>query len=76
MGILTQQIGEKYVISSDLTAAEAPSKRPPRSKPFASYEVWTGESWSASGADATIFNSLDAADQYVKEHYAQLSAKR
>ena len=29
MGILTQQQGDKYVISSDYNAAEAPSKRPP-----------------------------------------------
>jgi hypothetical protein len=76
MGILTQQQGSKYVISSDQASADAPSKRPPKGKPMATYEVWTGETWSASGTDATIFNSLDAADQYVKENYARLSAKR
>ena len=76
MGILTQQQGDKYVISSDSTAAEAPSKRPPRGKPFASYEVWTGETWSPAGADATIFDSLDDADQYVKDNLALLCARR
>ncbi len=75
MGILTQQQGTKYVISSDSSAAEAPTKRR-RGKPFATYEVWTGETWSAAGADATIFESLDDADRYVKENYARLSGKR
>ena len=47
------------------------TKRPPKGKPFASYEVWTGEMWSAASGDATIFDSLGDADQYVKENYAR-----
>jgi hypothetical protein len=76
MGILTQQQGAKYVISSDRSSADAPTNRPPRGKPFATYEVWTGQSWSTAGADATIFDSLVDADLYVKENYALLSGKR
>jgi hypothetical protein len=73
---LTQQQGAKYVISSDRSSADAPTNRPPRGKPFATYEVWTGASWSTAGADATIFDSLVDADLYVKENYALLSGKR
>ena len=76
MGILTQQQGAKYVISSDRSAADAPTNRPPRGKPFATYEVWTGATWSAAVADATMFDSLVAADLYVKENYSLLSGKR
>ena len=75
MGILTQQQGTKYVISSDRNSADAPTKHPPRGKPFATYEVWTGSTWSTAGSDATIFDSLNAADLYVKENYARLCAK-
>jgi hypothetical protein len=76
MGILTQQLGTKYVISSDRSTADAPTNRPPRGKPFANYEVWTGAAWSTATTDATFFDSLVDADQYVKDNYALLSGKR
>ncbi|HEX4145654.1 MAG TPA: hypothetical protein VHY91_19265 [Pirellulales bacterium] len=76
MGILTQQQGAKYVISSDRSQADAPTNRPPRGKPFATYEVWTGETWSVAVNDATFFDSLVDADQYVKDNYTRLSGKR
>jgi len=76
MGILTQQQGAKYVISSDRSSADAPTNRPPRGKPFAAYEVWTGVTWSTVMTDATNFDSLVDADLYVKENYALLSGKR
>jgi hypothetical protein len=32
------------------------------------YEVWTGDRWSTTKTDAIRFASLDAADEYVRDH--------
>jgi hypothetical protein len=73
MGILTLQQGEKYVISSDRCMTDAPVNRPPKGKPSADYQVWTGDGWSLVTTEAVTFGSLDEADQYVKANYGRLT---
>ncbi len=73
MGILTLEQDGKFVISSDRGMEEAPLKRAPKRGPSAHYQVWTGDAWSLSRADAMTFSSLDAADEYVKANYRRLS---
>ena len=73
MGILTLQQDGKYVISSDRSITDAPVNRPPKGKPSGDYQVWTGDSWSLVKIDATTFDTLDVADEYVKANYPRLS---
>jgi hypothetical protein len=73
MGILTLQQDGKYVISSDRGMTDAPVNRPPKGKPSGDYGVWTGDSWSLAKSDAMTFDTLDAADEYVKANYRRLS---
>ena len=72
MGILTRRQGSEYVIGSDCSAADAPSSRAPKGRPASSYEVWTGEIWSAVITDAKTFATLDAADEYVRANFARV----
>ncbi len=74
MGILTRQLGVKYVISSDQLSGDAASKRAPRTRGDV-YQVWTGARWSPNSAEALSFNSLDDADDYVRMHYSIVSAQ-
>ncbi len=74
MGILTLQQDGKYVISSDRCVTDAPVSRPPKGKPSGDYQVWTGDCWSLVKADATAFDTLDDADEYVKANYHRLSS--
>ena len=73
MGILTQEQDGKFVISSDRSIGDAPVNRPPKGKPSDSYQVWSGDGWSAMQADATTFGTLDEADEYVRANYRRLS---
>jgi hypothetical protein len=73
MGILTLRQGERYVISSDRSMADAPAKKPPKARSSGSYQVWTGDTWSLVTTDAMTFGTLDQADEYVKANYPRLS---
>jgi hypothetical protein len=73
MGILTLQQDGKYVISSDRSITDAPVSRPPKVKPSGDYQVWSGDSWSSVKTDATTFDTMDEADEYVKANYHRLS---
>ena len=73
MGIMTRQLGETYVITSDRLSHDTVTARPPKRLTDA-YRVWTGSGWSTVMADAKIFNTMDTADEYVKANYAQVSA--
>jgi hypothetical protein len=73
MGILTLQQDGKYIISSDRSITDAPVGRPPKGKPPGDYQVWTGDKWSLVKTDATTFDTLDEADEYVKANYHRLS---
>jgi hypothetical protein len=75
MGILTRQLGTKYVISSDRALDGIATKRAPRLR-AEFYQVWTGSKWSVDMADAQLFDSLDEADEYVKSHYPSISASK
>jgi hypothetical protein len=74
MGLLTRQIGLKYVISSDRTSDEVNTKRAPRFQSN-TFLVWTGAEWSASMDQALSFDSLDEADEYVRANYGKVTAK-
>jgi hypothetical protein len=39
----------------------------------ATYNVWTGESWSENIADAITFASLEDADEYVRANIHKVS---
>jgi hypothetical protein len=73
MGILTLKQEGKYVISSDRSITDAPVSRPPKGRPSGEYQVWTGDIWSLVKTDATTFETLDEADEYVKTNYHRLS---
>ena len=73
MGILTRQLGIKYIITSDQMSGDVVTKRAPRFRADV-YQVWTGAVWSADIAAALSFDSLDDADEYVRMHYAKVSA--
>lgn|ERR1041385_232548 len=73
MGILTRKQGTGYVIGSDRLLSDAPTTRPPKSPVAASIAVWTGDAWSAVMDDAITFDTLDAADEYVKANYTRVA---
>ncbi len=73
MGIMTRKQGAEYVISSDCNAADAPTNRAPKGRPSGNYEVWTGENWSAELNNAKPFDTLDAADDYVRANFARVT---
>jgi len=73
MGILTLQQGEEYVITSDRCTTDAPTKRAPKRRPSANYQVWTGDAWSPAKIAAMSFGTLDEADEYVRANYCRLS---
>jgi len=73
MGILTLEQGGKYVISSDRLVTDAPVNRPPKGRPLGDYHVWTGDRWSSLKSDAKTFETMKAADEYVKANYRLLS---
>jgi hypothetical protein len=70
---LTLEQDGKFVISSDRGITDAPVSRPPKGKPTRDYQVWTGDSWSSVHSDATTFNKLDEADEYVKANYRRIT---
>ena len=76
MGILTRKQGDEFVITSDRTADEIPTKRAPKRTRLDVYEVWTGDHWSAAVTDAKTFDTLDNADDYVRANYALISQQR
>jgi hypothetical protein len=71
MGILTRRQGNEYVITSDHTAEDVSRKHAPRRLADV-YQVWTGAGWSIDMAEAMKFESLEDADEYVREHYAKV----
>jgi len=75
MGIMTRQVGEEYIITSDTVIDEAPRKRAPR-RMTAKYRVWTGDGWSTDTAAAKTFSSMDQADEYVRANYARVTGQR
>jgi hypothetical protein len=75
MGILTRQLGEAYIITSDTVTDEAPRKRAPR-RMTGKYRVWTGDGWSTDMSAAKTFASMEQADEYVRANYARVTGQR
>ena len=73
MGIMTRRQGADFVISSDRSAADAPTNRAPKGQPSANYEVWTGTTWSPVMTEAKTFGTLDDADDYVRVNFAAVT---
>ena len=75
MGILTRRQGTGFVIGSDRSATDAPTTRPPKGRLSDSIAVWTGETWSPEMTEAMTFDTLDAADEYVRANYAKVAGQ-
>ena len=75
MGLVPLRQGDHFVIASDCDPHAAPVARPPRKISTASH-VWTGSEWSTVLTDGKTFPSADAADQYLQNQYARLTAPR
>ena len=75
MGILTRKQGAGYVIGSDRSATDAPTGRAPKGRPSDSYEVWTGDAWSAVMTEAMTFDTLDDADEYVRANFSKVAGQ-
>jgi hypothetical protein len=73
MGILTREQGRTFVISSDHSSSDPPSRKAPR-RIDGPYQVWTGSGWSTNIVEAMTFESLDDADDYVRANYTRVSA--
>jgi hypothetical protein len=65
MGVMTRDRGEVFVITSDRSPDETQNKRAPK-KMSSTYLVWTGDRWSAVMTDAKTFETLEAADEYIR----------
>jgi len=65
MGVMTRDRGEVFVITSDRNPDEAQTKRVAK-KMSNTFWVWTGDSWSAVMTDAKTFETMDAADEYIR----------
>ena len=65
MGVMTRDRGEVFVITSDRSLDEAQNKRVAK-KMSNTYLVWTGDSWSSVMTDAKTFETMDAADEYIR----------
>jgi hypothetical protein len=75
MGILTRKQGTGFVIGSDRCMSDAPTNRPPKIRPADSLAVWTGEVWSIVTTEALSFDTLDAADEYVRANFSKVSGQ-
>jgi hypothetical protein len=73
MGILTRASGDEFIISSDRDTSTAQSKHAPRLRAEVVF-VWTGTQWSKQVEDALRFDSLEAADEYVRANMAKVLA--
>ena len=66
MGVMTRKQSDVYVITSDRTAGDQPSKIVPKRRPADAYQVWTGDKWSATASEARTFKTENEADAYLE----------
>ncbi len=71
MGVMPRKSGEKFVITSDRAAGELPSVRIAK-RAADDYQVWTGDGWSATKADAATFSAIDGADEYIRANFIRV----
>lgn len=74
MGVMPRKSGEKFIITSDRVAGELPSSRVPKKTPPEVFQVWTGQGWSATITDATLFSEIDVADEYIRANFVRVMA--
>ena len=74
MGIMARHLAGRFVVTSDRTAGDLPSRSAPKRQASDGYLVWTGDQWSTIMADAKTFMTMDIADQYVKATCTKLMA--
>ncbi len=72
MGVMAREQGELYVITSDRTLGDSPTKIAPKKPKDGVYRVWTGDNWSTITTDAITFEAIEEADEYIKENSGRL----
>ena len=72
MGVMAREQGELYVITSDRTVGDSPSKTAPKKQNDEFYHVWTGVKWSTITADAKTFEAIEEADEYIRENSSRV----
>jgi hypothetical protein len=72
MGVMAREQGELYVITSDRTLGDSPSKTAPKKPKDWVYRVWNGDKWSTITTDAITFEAIDEADEYIRENSGRL----
>jgi hypothetical protein len=65
MGVMARERDKRFVITSDRQSDGASNKRAPRNLSD-TYLVWTGISWSSVVADAETFDTMEAAEDYIR----------
>jgi hypothetical protein len=71
MGVMARKRDERFVITSDRQPDSAEKKRAPKNI-SETYLVWTGDSWSSIMPDAETFDSMDAAEEYIRINYERV----
>ncbi len=72
MGVMAREQGELFVITSDRTVGDSPSKTAPKKQNAEFYKVWTGVKWSTITADAKTFEAIEQADEYIRENSSRV----
>ena len=65
MGVMVRKRDERFVITSDRKPDDASNKRAPKNLSD-TYLVWTGDGWSSDITNAEIFDSTEAAEDYIR----------
>ncbi len=72
MGVMARKSGEEFIITSDRVLGEVTSSRAPKKRHSEVFQVWTGNTWSATVTEAKTFTTLDVADEYMRANYIQV----
>jgi len=72
MGVMAREQGELYVITSDRTWGDSPSKTAPKKPNDGVYQVWTGDKWSTITTDAITFEAIEEADEYIRKNSGRI----
>lgn len=69
---MPRKSGENFIITSDRTAGELPSKQAPKKPLPEVFQVWTGDGWSGTMGDATLFTAIEGADDYIRANFVRV----
>jgi hypothetical protein len=72
MGVMAREQGELFVITSDRTLGDSPSKTAPKKPNAEVYQVWTGDKWSTTMTDAITFEEIEEVDEYIRRNSGQI----